>query len=351
MRSCLLLSLVACGHASAPTGAPPVTPSSSEAPARVGESHAIVLPGGTGGVSLDYLAYDPSHDRVWVPAGGTGKVDVIDAKTEQLTPIDGFPTKEVTRRGQKRLVGPSSATVGEGAVYVGNRGDSAVCAIDSASLAKGSCVTLDSSPDGLQYVAATKEVWVTTPRDKSIRILDAATMKEKSKIQLDGEPEGFAVDEGRGAFFTNYEDKDETLVIDVKTHEIAKKWQPKCGEDGPKGLAFDAAANHLIVVCPDHVETLDVAHDGALLDSLQIGGGLDAIDYAPARHVVVAAAGGAAKIVFASLAPDGKLAEVASAPTVKGARNAVASANGTAFVADGHAGAILVVPAPVAKSP
>jgi DNA-binding beta-propeller fold protein YncE len=341
MRSCLFLSLVACGSSSTP---PPVTP--SEAPARVGESHAIVLPGGTGGVSLDYLAYDPAHDRVWVPAGGTGKVDVIDAKTEQLTPIDGFPTKEVTRRGQKRMVGPSSATVGDGVVYVGNRADSAVCAIDSGSLAKGTCVTLDSSPDGLQYVASTKEVWVTTPRDKSIRILDAAAMKEKTKIQLEGEPEGFAVDEGRGVFFTNYEDKDATLAIDVKTHAIAKTWQPKCGEDGPKGLAFDAAANHLIVVCPDHVETLDAGHDGALLGTLQIGGGLDAIDYAPSRHVVVAAAGGVAKVVFASLTPDGKLAEVATASTVKGARNAVASANGTAFIADGHAGAILVVPAP-----
>jgi DNA-binding beta-propeller fold protein YncE len=342
MRCCLLLSLVACGSSS--SAPPPVTP--AEAPARVGESHAIVLPGGTGGVALDYLAYDPAHDRVWVPAGGTGKVDVIDAKTEQLTPIDGFPTKEVTRRGQKRMVGPSSATVGEGVVYVGNRADSAVCAIDSASLAKGTCVTLDSSPDGLQYVASTKEVWVTTPRDKSIRILDAAAMKEKTKIQLEGEPEGFAVDEGRGVFFTNYEDKDATLAIDIKTHAIAKTWQPKCGEDGPKGLAFDAAANHLIVVCPDHVETLDAGHDGALLGTLQVGGGLDAIDYAPSRHVVVAAAGGVAKVVFASLAPDGKLAEVATAATVKGARNAVASANGTAFIADGHAGAILVVPAP-----
>lgn len=350
MRRCLVLALVGCSHPSPKPAGPPAAPAAI-ASARAQPSHAIALPGATGPVSLDYLAYEPARDRIWIPAGGTGRVDVIDAKTEQVTPIEGFPTKEVTRRGQKRLVGPSSATVGDGVVYIGSRGDSSVCAVDSATLAKGECTTLDASPDGLQYVASTKELWVTTPRDKSIRVLDAATpahLAAKAKITLDGEPEGFAVDDQRGVFFTNLEDKDETLAIDLETHEVTKHWQPKCGEDGPKGLAFDTASNHLIVVCPDHVETLDVAR-GEMVGTLQIGGGLDAIDYAPSRHVIVAAAGGAARVVFAKLAPDGQLTELATVPTIKGARNAIAGANGNAFVADGRAGSILVVPAPVVQ--
>src|SRR5207249_11600100 len=53
-------------------------------------------------------------------------------------------------------------------------GDSSVCAVGSESLKVGPCVKLESMPDGLAYVAATKEVWVTTPRDKSITILDAS---------------------------------------------------------------------------------------------------------------------------------------------------------------------------------
>src|SRR5206468_8831286 len=126
------------------------------------------LPGAESGVFLDYLAYDPKQNRVWVPAGGTGKVDVIDAKTGALTPIENWPTKEIERRGQKRQVGPSAASIGDGAVFIGNRGDSSICAVDSKSLARLGCVTLDSSPDGVQWIAATKEVWVTTPRDKKI---------------------------------------------------------------------------------------------------------------------------------------------------------------------------------------
>ena len=336
--------LVACSHpAPAPSPALAKVPVSSPV-----MPSTIALPGAPpDGVFLDYLAYDSAHHNVWVPAGGTGKVDVIDAATGKLTSIEGFATKEMERRGQKRQVGPTSVTLGGGMAYVGNRGDSSICAFDSGSLAKQGCVTLDSMPDGLQYIAATKEVWVTTPRDQSIRILDVTmpgTPVAKGTIKFEGQPEGFAVDNARGVFFTNLEDKDRTLVVDLKTHAIVKTWDPKCGEDGPKGLIFEDTTNHLVVVCPDHLETLDVAHDGALLGTLAVGDGLDAIDYVPARHEVFAAAARAEKLVVARLAPDGTFAAVATTATAKGARNAVAAENGTAYVADGPAGAILVYP-------
>jgi len=345
MRRLPMLLIAACGHPATGPATPVAAPATATAPAA---AHTIALPGASdGGVFLDYLAYDPAHQRVWVPAGGTGRVDVIDAKTGALTPIEGFATKEVERRGQKRTMGPSAATVGDGVVYIGNRADSSVCALDAVSLAKRGCVTLDSSPDGLQYVAATHEVWVTTPRDLSLRILDVTdpgAPAAKAVIKVDGEPEGFAIDNDRGVFFTNLEDKDRTLAIDVRTHAVTKTWQPSCGEDGPKGLAFDAPANHLIVVCPSSIETLDVARDGAVLSQLPVGDGLDAIALVATSHLVFAAAGRAEKMTVATLGSDGKLSPVATVATAKGARNAVAAEDGTAFVADGPAAAILVVP-------
>ncbi len=309
---------------------------------------AIALPGAEGGVFLDYLAYDSKHHRVWVPAGGTGRVDVIDAKTGALAPSEGWPTKEVERRGQKRLVGPSAATVGDGVVFIGNRADSTVCAVDATSLAKKGCVTLDGSPDGLQWVAATKEVWVTTPRDKKVVVLDAKkpdALRAVGAIDFDGEPEGFAVDNKRKVFFTNLEDKDKTVVVDVVKRAVTKTWEPKCGEDGPKGLVFDGAANHLLVVCPAWIEVLDAGKDGALVSKLDVGDGLDAVDWAPGKRVVVAAAGRAAKLVIAALPASGVLKQVSETPTSRGARNAVVAEDGTAFVADGPAGRILMVPA------
>src|SRR5439155_20605012 len=111
--------------------------------------------------------YDRAHGTVWAPAGNTGRVDVIDVASGRIAEVKGFPTREVEWGGAKRTIGPSAAAVGEGVVYVGNRGDSSVCAVDPISLKVGTCAKLDSMPDGLAWVAKSSERWVTTPRDKS----------------------------------------------------------------------------------------------------------------------------------------------------------------------------------------
>jgi len=239
------------------------TLTASEAPKAVAahfDVHPIALPGAPDdGVMLDYLAVDRARHRVWVPAGGTGNAIVIDTKSQKVDRIEKFPTAEVERRGKKRLVGLSSATIGDGFVYVGNRADLSVCAVDAATLERGGCVTLPSSPDGVAFVARKKEVWVTMPRVQSIQILDVATPtapKLAGTIKLDGDPEGYAVDDAHGLFYTNLEDKDKTLRIDVSTHQVTATWTPSCGEDGPRGLALEPAGQFLMVACTQHVAVL-----------------------------------------------------------------------------------------------
>src|ERR1700688_5172957 len=84
-----------------------------------------------GDVSMDYIAYDPGTNSVWVPGGNTGAVDVVDAATGKVRQIPGFQTKEVDGRNGKRVFGPTAVSVGDGVVYIGNRGDSSVCSFDS----------------------------------------------------------------------------------------------------------------------------------------------------------------------------------------------------------------------------
>lgn len=60
-------------------------------------------------------------------------------------------------------------------------------------------------------------MWVTTPGEQGIRILDATTLAQKTKLTFPGNPEGYAVDAKRGRFYTNLEDKDRTVSIDLKT--------------------------------------------------------------------------------------------------------------------------------------
>lgn len=299
------------------------------------KAHTITLPGGTAdGIAMDYIGYHAATNTVWIP-GNVGTVYVIDAATAKIRQVTGFPTKEVTIRDRKRLLGPSSVTFGDGKVYIGNRGDSSVCAVDPKTLERGKCEVLASMPDGLAYVAPTKEVWVTTPRDKSIRILDAATLKEKTTLTFEGNPEGFAVDAKRHRFYTNLEDKDRTLAIDLTSHKIEATWNPACGEDGPHGLRADETSGHLFVACSAKVEVLNAAGDGAILSSIDTGNGVDDFDYAAGSREVYAGAARDAKLTIAHADPAGKLTLVATVPTAAGARNPAVTKNGDVYLAHG----------------
>jgi DNA-binding beta-propeller fold protein YncE len=307
-------------------------------------ARGIALPGVSPPASFDYLAADRARGRIWVPIGNTGSVDVLDVSSGTITRVDGFKTAEREVRGKKRTLGPSAATIGDGVAYVGNRATNEVCVVDATTLKLGACAKVPSPTDGVAYVASTKEVWVTTPRDHSLTILDAAHgLKVKDVVKTDGDPEGYAVDEARGLFFTNLEDKGGTLEIDVKTHKVKATWNAGCSSDGPRGLAVDSARGLVFVACTDHVQVLDEARDGAKLGTLDTGAGVDNLDYIDAKELLVAAAGRAARVTLARADEKGQLSVVATGNTAAGARNAVADADGNAYVVDPQGAQLLVL--------
>lgn len=315
-------------------------------PGRPASVASIAIPGApAGGFFLDYLAVDRQHGRVWVPAGATGSVVVIEATSGKVRTVAGFPTAKLERRGRTFSVGPSSATLGDGVMYVGNRGDRSVCAVDAATLEKGGCATLPASPDGVCYVARTKQVWVTAPRDRSIVVLDVASAKAPKvagSFALPGDPEGYAVDDARGLFYTNLEDADRTLAIDLVSRKIVATFEPGCGESGPRGLMLDPSGKLLMVACTDHVAVLETGK-GRILATLDTGAGLDNLDYVPETRSLYAAAGRAGTLTIAHLGENGRLTRTATIATAKGARNAVATRDGTAYIGDGPEGKVVVV--------
>ncbi len=307
------------------------------------------LPKASGFVSLDYFAAERAAGRVWIPAGNTGCVDVLDVATRKVTCIEGFAVAERERHGKVRRLGPSAVSLGDGRAFVGNRASSEICTIDTHKLLKTGCATLTAPSDGVQYVAATKEVWVTTPSDASITIVDVRDVdrpRQKARLSLAGKPEGYAMDEARGLFFTNLEDKDKTLAIDVRSRKVVKAWSPRCGRDGPRGLAYDGRHRFLFVACTDRALVLDAAHDGALLSTLETGAGVDNIDYLDARRTLYVAAGKSARLTVARVDDRGVLRAMATVPTAEGGRVVVVAGDGTAVVGDPNHGSVLVVVPP-----
>ena len=279
-----------------------------------------------------------------MPAGGTGSVAVFDVARHEFTCVEGFKTAQREARGKKRIMGPSAGAIGESFAYIGNRATQEVCAVDLKTLQVGACLKLAAAPDAVAYVPATHEVWVTAPSTQSVVVLEATPkglLKQGAVIKLEGDPECYAVDAARGLFLTNLEDKGTTIGIDLKTHTVKGSWSAGCSADGPRGVAVDSARGLLLVACTDHVQALDLAHDGALLGKLETGAGVDNIDYVASTGLLYVAAAKAARLTVARVGDHGELVAIAKGETAAGARNAVADGNGNAYVADAQGAQLL----------
>lgn len=326
-------------------------------PAASGQSanyttRTLALPDhGKGNITMDYIAYDSKTRSVWVPAINIGSVYVVNTKDGTVREISGFATSEVEFRGRKRAQGPSGVSIGDGVVYIGDRADSSVCAIDESRLERKMCGHIDSTPDGVVYVAPTKEVWVTAPRDNSVRILDAQTLAQKEKLTFEGRPEGYAVDAKRGRLYMNYEDKDLTTAIDLKTRKTVAKWPSSCGEDGPHGISVDQNTGFLFVACSTRAEVLDAGHSGKQLSSIDTGDGVDDLNYSPTTHTLYVGAAKDAKLTIARVDSAGKLSLVAEVHTHEGARNGVVTQDGVLYLAHSQLGELpgLIVVSPGTK--
>ena len=319
------------------------SPNSQSEQAPVSKAHAIALLGSNlaGRVSMDYIGYDEATDSVWVPGGNTGKTFVIDARTEHVRSVDGFPV----RVADGRELGPSSVTFGPHSAFIGNRADATVCAVNTANLKRETCITLPSTPDGLAYVATTQEVWATTPRTHSIALLGVTDsgLKEAGRIELDGQPEGFAVDTKRGRFFTNLEDKDETLAIDLSTHAVKARWKTGCGSNGPRGIAIDMERGLLFVACTSALVGFGLDAEGARIGAAVTGEGVDNPAIVTGLKRVFAAAGTAGTLSVFEYGQDGRLSPLSTVQTARGVRVVTADKLGKAFAADSAGGRIWVL--------
>jgi DNA-binding beta-propeller fold protein YncE len=319
---------------------------------------ALPLPGADGLVMLDYFAYDTANRRLWVPAGNTGSVDVIDAVTDRIKRVEGFSVQQVKLKGKLTPMGPSSVAIGEGVVYIGSRADSKICIIEGRTLQLGDCIAfappsagLASAPDGLIYIAVTRELWATSgspafgvpAADRSIQILATsarAKLAPAGRIPLPGSAEGYAVDNLHGRFYTNLEETGQTVAIDVRKRTVVSTWH-SC--DDPSGIALDSKRGFLFVACTDHVIVLDTAHDGRVAGSIATGSGVDNIDYAPSTGLLYVAAAEAAQLTIARIDDQGKPIPVAVVATTKGTRSVVAGPSGCAYLIDPINGRILKI--------
>jgi DNA-binding beta-propeller fold protein YncE len=304
----------------------------------------LVLPGGEAGIGFDDLRFSPELHRVLAPAGRTGKLDLIDPKTQAIESVAGFSSDGKFGGGHGE--GTTSVDAGGGLLFATDRGRTVVAVIDPKTRAITSTTKLAGGPDYVRWIAPTSEVWVTEPGKKQIEYfaLDKGKLVRKGALAVPGGPESLVIDAARGRAYTHTWD-DTTVVLDLARHQEVTRWKNGC--QGSRGIALDAPHGWLFVGCDEGKATvLDVAHDGKQLAAAVTGKGVDIIAYSPQLAHLYVPGGDSATLTILGVAAGGKLAVLGSVASAADAHCVAADDAGHAYVCDPKHGALLVVTDP-----
>jgi len=280
----------------------------------------IQLPGDSG---WDYLAV---HDyRLFVTHGD--RVHVINlenlAPAGEIAPLAGV--HGIAFAGQ----------LGRG--FISNGRTNVITVFDLRTLAViGEWPAGGDNPDAILYEPESKRVCCFNGGSNNVTILEAATGKLVGTIALGGKPE-FADGAGAGQVFVNIEDRNEIVRFDARTLAVTARW-PLAPAHTPTALAFDHEDHRLFVGCRSKNLLVINSETGAIVASLTIGAGVDAVSYDP-RLVYVSNSDGTLNIFHQVDADHYKLVQTLA--TAPGARtHAIEKDSGRIFVSSAEFGPV-----------
>jgi DNA-binding beta-propeller fold protein YncE len=275
----------------------------------------IRLPMGERGIGFDDLGFAHGLRKVLAPGGGTGRLDLINPDTFEVTAVTLGNTSAYSGGHDD---GVTSADSDGTHVFVTDRTSRRLLMVDPSAGAVQSSAPLTGHPDYVRWVASTKELWVTEPNEERIEVFSRTnemTIRSAAEIRVAGGPESLVVpDSGRRAFTHLWNGV--TLAIDETTRSIVGKWPNGCR--GSRGIAYDEAGIVLAACAEGKLVALDANHGGRELGSTRTSGGVDVIAYDPSRRhaYVPSSEGGNMTIVGVSTA--GELQSLQVIPTAKG---------------------------------
>jgi len=278
----------------------------------------------TGSVALgapdrwDYVSFDASAGRVYV-AHGT-RITVVDAR--RGTVVGALPGLTAAHG---MAVDPAS---GHG--YAGT-GHGDVLVFDPKTLAAIRTLPGEPDDDGVIADPADHRVFVLNGDSSSATVVDTTDDTGRGLVRLGGKPEFGAVD-GRGKLYVNLADTREIVRVDVATQAVEARWAvPDCVS--PHGMAMDPATSRVFTSCVDGRLIAVDAVSGAVVATLPIGRGSDAVAFDPTRRLVFSSnSDGTLSVIHEDDADH--FTSVAEVPTARGARTlAVDPASGRVFLA------------------
>ena len=260
---------------------------------------------GAGG--WDYVIVDEAARRVYITHAT--QVDVLDA--DSLAVVGIIPNTPGAH-------GVAIATeFGRGYITAGK--SDAVVPFDLKTLKTFPEIKVGKKPDAIVYEPLTKRVYVMNGDSDSISVLNAADGSLAGTIELGGGPE-YGVSDGKGNFYVNLEEKNETLHIDVKTLKVKDRW-PLAPCATPTALAMDVDTHRLFVGCRSKHLGVVNSETGKLVFTAPIGERVDADAFDAATKMVYLSTGDGKVFIFHEDSPD-KYSLAQELVTAKGSKTA-----------------------------
>ena len=303
----------------------------------------IPLPGGDGGIGFDDLRFSTGLHRVLVPAGRTGRLDLVDPGTRAVETIDGFSSSRAGAPGHSQ--GTTSADSGGGFLFAADRTRGTLSIIDPATKQDLAQAKLRGGPDYVRWVAPLHEIWVSEPDAKVIETFrlegkPAPKLRHAGLIQVPDGPESLEIDPTRRRAYANSW-HDATVAIDLDSREIVARWTNGC--EGARGLALDVEHGFAFIGCKEgKAIALDVANDGKVLGRARAGLGVDVIAFSGALSHLYVPAGDSATLTVLGVGARGDMVVLGTFPTAPEAHCVTADDAGNAYVCDPGKGSLLV---------
>jgi DNA-binding beta-propeller fold protein YncE len=297
-----------------------------------------------GGIGFDDLGFSAQLRKVLVPAGGLGKIGLVDPESVSVISL-ALGTATAYAGGHDD--GITSVDSDGARLFATDRTSRRVLVANPTTGALIGSAPLTGHPDYVRWVASTRELWVAEPSEERIEIFslrDEASLRPAGHVRVAGGPESLVVDDVGQRAFTHLWDG-VTVAIDVHTRAILGKWPNGCR--GSRGIAYVQGEGIVLAACAEgKLVALDANHGGRRLGSIRTGAGVDVIAYNPTlRHAYVPAAE-AATLSVVGVSAKGELASLRVVPTAKGAHCVAADDRGHAWVCDPARGQLLLYTEP-----
>jgi len=236
----------------------------------------IEVPGDGG---YDYMSIDAVNNRLYVSHGT--QVNIIDLTTQKvigavkdMKGVHGIAIDNELNRG-----------------FISDGRANAVVAFDLKTFEKIATIPITGQgPDAILYDPFSKTVYSFNGHSNNASIVDAQTLKEIDSVKLGGGPE-FAVSDTVGKIYNNIEDLSKMKVIDASTHQVVDSF-PLSPCITPTGLGVDLKYGRLFTGCRKNkgMTVLDL-RTGKVLNTVPIGGGVDAVVYDPSTQYIFCSCG------------------------------------------------------------